>query len=119
MPAVPSRRSAVGSRRSYQPLELRSLRMGVGGRSARLVSVSRQRPGWDQLANVFNKKELSVAWAVHLVHKRKGHPATGRPFLLGRIVPTEAKPSELSGEIVWSAKRGVKAKSGTCLSYWW
>jgi len=23
-------------------------------------------------------------------HKRKGHPATGQPFLQGRIVPTEA-----------------------------
>ncbi len=48
--------------------------------------------------------------------QRKGHPATGRPLLLGRIVPTEAKPSELSGEIVWSAKRGVKTKSGRPVS---
>jgi hypothetical protein len=30
---------------------------------------------------------------------------------LGRIVPTEAKPSELSGEILWVRRRGVKAKS--------
>ena len=42
--------------------------------------------------------------------KRKGHPATGRPFP-GRIVPTEAKPSELSGEILCLPPEGVKAKS--------
>ncbi len=42
---------------------------------------------------------------------RKDRPATGRPFLLGRIVPTEAKPSELSGEILWLSQRSVKAKS--------
>jgi hypothetical protein len=30
---------------------------------------------------------------------------------LGRIVPTEAKPSELSGEILSLAKYRVKAKS--------
>jgi hypothetical protein len=35
----------------------------------------------------------------------------GGLFTLGRIVPTEAKPSELSGEIVWVAQIGVKAKS--------
>jgi len=29
-------------------------------------------------------------------HKGKGHPATGRPSLQGRIVPTEARPSKLS-----------------------
>jgi hypothetical protein len=32
-------------------------------------------------------------------------------LFLGRIVPTEAKPSELSGEILWLAQRRVKAKS--------
>jgi hypothetical protein len=32
-------------------------------------------------------------------------------LLLGRIVPTEAKPSELSGEILWAHQGGVKAKS--------
>jgi hypothetical protein len=31
---------------------------------------------------------------------------------LGRIVPTEAKPSELSGEILSLAKYRVKAKTG-------
>jgi hypothetical protein len=30
-------------------------------------------------------------------------------LFLGRIVPTEAKPSELSGEILSLAKTGVKA----------
>jgi hypothetical protein len=35
----------------------------------------------------------------------------GGSSLFGRIVPTEAKPSELSGEIVWLGGRGVKAKS--------
>jgi hypothetical protein len=47
----------------------------------------------------------------YFIGKRKGHPATGWPFRLGRIVPTEAKPSELSGEILWLPYRGVKAKS--------
>src|SRR5690349_14068332 len=32
---------------------------------------------------------------------------------LGRIVPTEAKPSELSGCIVGSGKQSVKNKSGS------
>jgi hypothetical protein len=41
----------------------------------------------------------------------RSRPATGRLLSLGRIVPTEAKPSELSGEILWSGERGVKAKS--------
>jgi hypothetical protein len=43
----------------------------------------------------------------------RSRPATGRLPSLGRIVPTEAKPSELSGEIVWVHQRGVKAKSRT------
>ena len=42
----------------------------------------------------------------------KSRPATGQLLPSGRIVPTEARPSELSGEIVWLAPRGVKAKSG-------
>jgi hypothetical protein len=41
----------------------------------------------------------------------RSRPATGRLLSLGRIVPTEAKPSELSGEILWAHRRGVKAKS--------
>jgi hypothetical protein len=41
----------------------------------------------------------------------RSRPATGRLLSLGRIVPTEAKPSELSGEILWAHQRGVKAKS--------
>jgi hypothetical protein len=41
--------------------------------------------------------------------KRKGHPATGRPFLQGRIVPTEAIPSKLSGENLMSRKREVSS----------
>jgi hypothetical protein len=35
-----------------------------------------------------------------LHEKRKGRPATGRPFLQGRIVPTEARPSKLSEQIL-------------------
>jgi hypothetical protein len=38
-------------------------------------------------------------------------PGNRAAFSLGRIVPTEARPSELSGDILWVAKRGVKAKS--------
>src|ERR1039457_1644689 len=39
---------------------------------------------------------------------RKGHPATGWPSLQGRIVPTEARPSKLSAQIVGSRYRRVK-----------
>ena len=42
---------------------------------------------------------------------RKKPPGNRAASSLGRIVPTEAKPSELSGEILWSAPEGVKAKS--------
>jgi hypothetical protein len=42
----------------------------------------------------------------------KGPPGNGAALSLGRIVPTEAKPSELSGEILCLGAKGVKAKSG-------
>jgi hypothetical protein len=42
----------------------------------------------------------------------KRPPGNGAAFSLGRIVPTEAKPSELSGEILCLVAEGVKAKSG-------
>jgi hypothetical protein len=38
--------------------------------------------------------------ALKLSNKRKGHPAKGGLFFQGRIVPTEIKPSKLSGEIL-------------------
>jgi hypothetical protein len=41
----------------------------------------------------------------------KKPPGNGAAFSLGRIVPTEAKPSELSGEILCLGAKGVKAKS--------
>jgi hypothetical protein len=41
----------------------------------------------------------------------KRPPGNRAASSLGRIVPTEAKPSELSGEILWLAPEGVKAKS--------
>jgi hypothetical protein len=41
----------------------------------------------------------------------KRPPGNGAAFSLGRIVPTEAKPSELSGEILCLRAEGVKAKS--------
>jgi hypothetical protein len=41
----------------------------------------------------------------------KRPPGNGAAFSLGRIVPTEAKPSELSGEILWSRAKGVKVKT--------
>ena len=41
----------------------------------------------------------------------KKPPGNRAAFSLGRIVPTEAKPSELSGCILSLAKTGVKAKS--------
>jgi hypothetical protein len=45
--------------------------------------------------------------------KAKRPPGNRVTSSLGRIVPTEAKPSELSGEILSLAKYHVKAK--TCL----
>jgi hypothetical protein len=44
--------------------------------------------------------------------KTKRPPGNRAASSLGRIVPTEAKPSELSGEILWLPPEGVKAKSG-------
>jgi hypothetical protein len=43
--------------------------------------------------------------------KAKRPPGNRVASSLGRIVPTEAKPSELSGEILSLAKYRVKAKS--------
>jgi hypothetical protein len=43
--------------------------------------------------------------------KAKKPPGNRVASSLGRIVPTEAKPSELSGEILSLAKYGVKAKT--------
>jgi hypothetical protein len=40
--------------------------------------------------------------------KRKRPPGNRVASSLGRIVPTEAKPSELSGEILVLVKTGVK-----------
>jgi hypothetical protein len=54
------------------------------------------------------------SWQTNIAKRRpdtKRPPGNRAAFSLGRIVPTEAKPSELSGEILWSAYRGVKAKS--------
>ena len=47
----------------------------------------------------------------HRSHPTKSEEATRQQggLFLGRIVPTEAKPSELSGEILSLAKTGVKA----------
>src|SRR5580698_2598668 len=44
--------------------------------------------------------------------KAKRPPGNRVASSLGRIVPTEAKPSELSGEILSLAKYRVKAKTG-------
>jgi hypothetical protein len=44
--------------------------------------------------------------------KAKKPPGNRVASSLGRIVPTEAKPSELSGEILSLAKYRVKAKTG-------
>jgi hypothetical protein len=44
--------------------------------------------------------------------KRKEPPGNRAALSSGRIVPTEAKPSELSGCIVGSWEGGVKEKSG-------
>jgi hypothetical protein len=44
--------------------------------------------------------------------KRKEPPGNRAALPSGRIVPTEAKPSELSGCIVGSGEGSVKEKSG-------
>jgi len=43
--------------------------------------------------------------------EKRRPPGNRAAFSLGRIVPTEAKPSELSGEILDLAKYPVKAKT--------
>jgi hypothetical protein len=43
--------------------------------------------------------------------KRKEPPGNRAALSSGRIVPTEAKPSELSGCIVGAVEAGVKEKS--------
>jgi hypothetical protein len=43
--------------------------------------------------------------------KRKEPPGNRAALSSGRIVPTEAKPSELSGCIVWAVEGSVKEKS--------
>jgi hypothetical protein len=40
--------------------------------------------------------------------KRKDRPATGRPFLQGKIVPTEANRQNSSGKSYEPKKEGVK-----------
>jgi hypothetical protein len=45
------------------------------------------------------------------IHNEKRPPGNRAAFPSGRIVPTEAKPSELSGEILCFTRGGVKAKS--------
>ena len=45
--------------------------------------------------------------------KRKEPPGNRAAPSSGRIVPTEAKPSELSGCIVGAGERSVKNKSGS------
>ena len=47
-------------------------------------------------------------WSGSLSHKGKGHPATGRPSLQGRIVLTEARPSKLSEQILGTGGGSVK-----------
>ena len=46
--------------------------------------------------------------AADFASNMKRPPGNRAASSLGRIVPTEAKPSELSGEILWLAKWRVK-----------
>jgi hypothetical protein len=55
----------------------------------------------------------NVIAALGRPQKRKEPPGNRAAPSSGRIVPTEAKPSELSGCIVGSGKPSVKNKSGT------
>jgi hypothetical protein len=57
------------------------------------------------------KATESIFQAIFPVANTKRPPGNGTAFSLGRIVPTEAKPSELSGEILCLGAEGVKAKS--------
>ena len=45
--------------------------------------------------------------------KRKGHPATGRPFLQGRIVPTEAIDS-----VKTFCRNLMSLKTGVSSDFW-
>jgi hypothetical protein len=47
-----------------------------------------------------SRERESINTGFELGPKRKGHPAKGGLFFQGRIVPTEIRPSKLSGEIL-------------------
>src|SRR5271165_1633643 len=64
-----------------------------------------------------SEKKLPSSRLAHLSRKRKGHPATGRPSLQGRIVPTEARPSKLSAQILGWREGRVKQFIGLKLLY--
>jgi len=59
--------------------------------------------GWSVQLFLLSKRNLI------LLRKAKRPPGNRVTSSLGRIVPTEAKPSELSGEILSLPKSGVKA----------
>jgi hypothetical protein len=61
-----------------------------------------------QLALLRVRIAFSPAGRVTHPTQLKRPPGNRRPFLQGRIVPTEAKPSKLSGQILGAGKVRVK-----------
>jgi hypothetical protein len=55
-----------------------------------------------------DSQKWNLTYAPYSAKKRKRPPGNRVASSLGRIVPTEAKPSELSGEILVLVKTGVK-----------
>ena len=81
----------------------------------RRFSLERDPPTSQLSAEVPSSFSIPTAGAQAFVEVLRGNakrpPGNRAAFYLGRIAPTEAKPSELSGCILSLAKTGVKAKS--------
>jgi hypothetical protein len=76
---------------------------------------------WQKSACWLNRSEVHTAQATEVAQQRRGLPVCPKKRKeppgnraapsSGRIVPTEAKPSELSGCIVGAGEGSVKKKS--------
>ena len=94
----------------FGALEYLSLNCCIGGVAPGLQGQRKDRSGFFFIGFRFGKIFLRNPSKV-APGKAKRPPGNRVASSLGRIVPTEAKPSELSGEILSLAKYRVKAKT--------
>jgi hypothetical protein len=80
--------------------------------STHLIAIGESAPCQQALASLGKLWSLACLSRTpkKLAHAKRP-PGNRAAFSLGRIVPTEAKPSELSGCILSLAKTGVKTKT--------